>query len=157
MQNLRPRGSAVVGTALVDKVVQITTVDERGGTELLLGDVLNSHLAFIAREIFSLGLRVDRQLSVPDGPAIRAALDESSPQADIIFMTGGLGPTTDDVTREITAEFLGLELRHDAAIMAAIANRAARRGFRLTNRTARQAEVPRGATVLPNEHGSAPG
>ena len=127
------------------------------GTELLLGDVLNSHLAFIAREIFPLGLRVERQLSVPDGPAIRAALAESSEQADIIFLTGGLGPTTDDVTREITAEFFGLELHHDAKIMAAIAARAARRGFRLTDRTSRQAEVPRGATVLPNKNGSAPG
>ena len=127
------------------------------GTELLLGDVLNSHLSFIAREIFPLGLRVDRQLAVPDGPAIREALAESSEHADIIFVTGGLGPTTDDVTREITAEFLGLELRRDSAIMAAIANRAARRGFRLTDRTSRQAEVPWGATVLPNEHGSAPG
>jgi nicotinamide-nucleotide amidase len=126
------------------------------GTELLLGDVLNSHLSFIAQEIFPLGLRVDRQLAVPDGPAIRAALAESE-QADIIFVTGGLGPTTDDVTREITAEFLGLELRHDAAIMAAIATRAANRGFRLTDRTSRQAEVPQGATVLPNENGSAPG
>jgi nicotinamide-nucleotide amidase len=127
------------------------------GTELLLGDVLNSHLSFIAREIFPLGLRIDRQLAVPDGPAIRAALAESSEQADIIFLTGGLGPTTDDITREITAEFLGLELQHDAAVMAAIASRAASRGFRLTDRTSRQAEVPRGATVLPNENGSAPG
>jgi len=127
------------------------------GTELLLGDVLNSHLAFIAREIFPLGLRVERQLSVPDGLAIRAALAESSGQADIIFITGGLGPTTDDITREITAEFLGVELCYDATIMAAITARAARRGFRLTDRTARQAEVPRGAVVLPNENGSAPG
>jgi nicotinamide-nucleotide amidase len=135
--------------------VTVTVINT--GTELLLGDVLNSHLAFIAREIFPLGLRVDRQLAVPDGPAIREALAESSGDADIIFVTGGLGPTTDDVTREITAEFLGLELRHDAAIMAAITNRATRRGFRLTDRTSRQAEVPRGATVLPNEYGSAPG
>jgi nicotinamide-nucleotide amidase len=127
------------------------------GTELLLGDVLNSHLSFIAREIFPLGLRIDRQLAVPDGPAIRAALAESSEQAEIIFVTGGLGPTTDDITREITAEFLGLELQHDAAVMAAIASRAARRGFRLTDRTSRQAEVPSGAVVLPNENGSAPG
>jgi nicotinamide-nucleotide amidase len=127
------------------------------GTELLLGDVLNSHLSFIAREILPLGLRIDRQLAVPDGLAIRAALTESSGQADIIFVTGGLGPTTDDITREITAEFLGLELQHDATVMAAIAARAARRGFRLTDRTSRQAEVPRGATVLPNENGSAPG
>jgi nicotinamide-nucleotide amidase len=127
------------------------------GTELLLGDVLNSHLSFIAREIFPLGLRVDQQLAVPDGPAIRSALADSSGQADIIFVTGGLGPTTDDITREITAEFLGLELRHDPTVMAAIASRAARRGFRLTDRTLRQAEVPQGAIVLPNENGSAPG
>jgi nicotinamide-nucleotide amidase len=127
------------------------------GTELLLGDVLNSHLAFIAREIFPLGLRIDRQITVPDGPAIRTALAESMAEAEIIFVTGGLGPTTDDITREITAELLGLELRHDAAVMRAISARAARRGFRLTDRTARQADVPRGATVLPNENGSAPG
>jgi nicotinamide-nucleotide amidase len=127
------------------------------GTELLLGDVLNSHLSFIAREILPLGLRVNKQLAVPDGPAIQSALAESSEQADIIFVTGGLGPTTDDLTREITAEFLGLELHHDAGVMAAIASRAASRGFRLTDRTARQADVPRGARVLPNNNGSAPG
>ncbi|HEV2840636.1 MAG TPA: competence/damage-inducible protein A [Chthoniobacterales bacterium] len=127
------------------------------GTELLLGDVMNSHLSFIAREIFPLGLRIDRQLAVPDGPAIRAALEESSKQADIIFVTGGLGPTTDDITREITAELLGLELHRDAAVLAAITTRAANRGFRLTDRTSRQADVPEGATVLPNETGSAPG
>jgi nicotinamide-nucleotide amidase len=127
------------------------------GTELLLGDVLNSHLSFIAREILPFGLRVDRQLAVPDGDPIREALSESSERAEIIFVTGGLGPTTDDLTREITAEFLGVELQHDAAVMAAITARAVRRGFRLTDRTSRQADVPRGATVLPNENGSAPG
>lgn len=127
------------------------------GTELLLGDVLNSHLSFIAREILPLGLRIDRQLAVPDGLAIRAALAESSEQADIIFVTGGLGPTTDDITREITAELLGLKLQHNSAVMEAITARAARRGFRLTDRIARQADVPEGAVVLPNEHGSAPG
>jgi nicotinamide-nucleotide amidase len=127
------------------------------GTELLLGDVLNSHLSFIAREIFPLGLRVERQVTVPDGPAIRTALGDSLEQAEIVFVTGGLGPTTDDITREITAELLGLEMRHDPAVMAAISTRAAHRGFRLTARTSRQADVPEGATVLPNENGSAPG
>ena len=135
----------------------MTVIVINTGTELLLGDVLNSHLAFIAREIFPLGLRVDRQVSVPDGLPIRTALAESLDRAEIIFITGGLGPTTDDVTREITAEFLGLELRHDATIMTAIAARASHRGFKLTDRTSRQAKVPQGATVLPNEHGSAPG
>jgi nicotinamide-nucleotide amidase len=127
------------------------------GTELLLGDVLNSHLSFIAREIFPLGLRIDRQITVPDGEAIRDAIVDSLPQAEIIFITGGLGPTTDDITREVTADLLGLKLQHDPAILRAIEERAARRGFRLTDRVARQADVPEGATVLPNEHGSAPG
>lgn len=134
------------------RVVVINT-----GTELLLGDVVNTHLNFIAREIFPLGLRIDRQIAVPDGLPIRDALAESLANADIIFVTGGLGPTTDDITREITAELLGLKLHHDPSVMEAIAKRAARRGFRLTDRVARQAEVPEGATVLPNENGSAPG
>ena len=127
------------------------------GTELLLGDVLNSHLSFIAREIFPLGLRIDRQTTVPDGEAIRSAIEESLGAAEIVFITGGLGPTTDDVTRELTAELFGLKLEHDPAILLAIQERADRRGFRLTDRVARQAEVPEGATVLPNDHGSAPG
>ncbi|HKP04406.1 MAG TPA: CinA family nicotinamide mononucleotide deamidase-related protein [Chthoniobacterales bacterium] len=134
------------------RVVVINT-----GTELLLGDVLNSHLSLIAREIFPLGLRIDRQITVPDGEAIRKAIEESLGAAEIIFITGGLGPTTDDITREITADLFGLKLEHDPAILSAIQERAARRGFRLTDRVARQADVPEGATVLPNEHGSAPG
>src|SRR3954468_7376376 len=134
------------------RVVVINT-----GTELLLGDVLNSHLSFIAREIFPLGLRVERQISVPDGEPIRSAIAESLEVAEIIFITGGLGPTTDDITREVTADLLGLKLEHDPAILRAIEERAARRGFRLTDRVARQAAVPEGATVLANEHGSAPG
>jgi nicotinamide-nucleotide amidase len=134
------------------RVVVINT-----GTELLLGDVLNTHLNFIAREIFPLGLRIERQITVPDGEAIREAVTESLGRTEIIFITGGLGPTTDDITREVTADLLGLKLQHDPVILRAIQERAARRGFRLTDRVARQADVPEGATVLPNEHGSAPG
>jgi nicotinamide-nucleotide amidase len=127
------------------------------GTELLLGDVLNTHLTFIAQQIFPLGLRVERQLAVPDGEAIRDALTNAFSRADLVFVTGGLGPTTDDITREITAELLGLALHHDSEVMAAIEARAAARGFRLTDRIPRQAQVPDGATVLPNAFGTAPG
>ncbi|MEY2584087.1 MAG: nicotinamide-nucleotide amidase [Verrucomicrobiota bacterium] len=134
----------------------MTTIVINTGTELLLGDVLNSHLSFIARQVLGLGLRIDRQVTVPDGEAIREAIEESR-GAEIVFITGGLGPTTDDITREITAQLFGLKLKHDPAILVAIQERAARRGFRLTDRVARQADVPEGATVLPNEHGSAPG
>ena len=127
------------------------------GTEILLGDVVNTHLSFIAREIFPLALRVERQLSVPDGAAIGEALSDNLEQADIIFVTGGLGPTTDDITREITAELLRLELVLDPELEASITERLRTRGIRLTDRILRQAMVPRGAQVLPNEFGSAPG
>jgi nicotinamide-nucleotide amidase len=134
------------------RVVVINT-----GTEILLGDVLNTHLSFIAHEIFPFGLRVERQISVPDGTAIRDALQENFERAGVIFVTGGLGPTTDDITREITAELLGLDLVADPELEETITQRLRTRGIRLTNRILRQAQVPRGALVLPNENGSAPG
>ncbi|MEO8439610.1 MAG: competence/damage-inducible protein A [Spartobacteria bacterium] len=134
------------------RVVVINT-----GTEILLGEVLNTHLTFIAREIFPLGLRVDRQMSVPDGIAIRDVLLENFPRADVIFVTGGLGPTTDDLTREITAELLEKELVLDSELAEVITRRLQRRGIRLTDRILRQAQVPQGALVLPNDNGTAPG
>jgi nicotinamide-nucleotide amidase len=127
------------------------------GTELLLGNVLNTHLRCAAEMLFPLGLRVARQVTVPDGPEIRAALLESFARAQIVIVTGGLGPTTDDITREATAELLGLELIHDDEIMDAIAKRFARRNLAMSERNRRQAQRPREAVVLPNPHGTAPG
>ncbi len=127
------------------------------GTELLLGDVLNTHIAFIAQEILPIGLRITLQQTVPDGPAIEGALRDTFSRAEIIFVTGGLGPTTDDITREVTAALLKLQLRHDAGVMEEITSRGAQRGFRLTDRIPRQAMVPEGAVVLRNNHGTAPG
>lgn len=127
------------------------------GTELLLGSVLNTHLNFIARQLFPLGLRVDKQLTVPDGDAIREALAENFARADLIFVTGGLGPTTDDITREIAAELVGRPLRREEEVAAKITARLRTRGFPMTDRILRQAEVPEGAVVLPNENGTAPG
>ena len=134
------------------RVVVINT-----GTELLLGAVLNTHLTFIAREIFPLGLRIDRQMTVPDGAAIAETLAAEFGGTDIIFVTGGLGPTTDDITRETAAELLGLPLRRDPAVAEAITTRLRTRGFPMTDRILRQADVPEGAVVLPNANGTAPG
>src|ERR1700730_4129444 len=134
------------------RVVLINT-----GTELLLGDVQDAHLAFIAREIFPLGLRIDEQRTVPDGLAIRDALLQAFSRADILFVTGGLGPTTDDITRENVAELLGLKLIADPQVIAAITERLSKRRIRMTDRIPRQAQVPAGAQVLPNENGTAPG
>lgn len=127
------------------------------GTELLLGDVQNAHLAFIAREILPLGLRIDEQRTVPDGAAIREALTELFSRAEIAFVTGGLGPTTDDITREIVAELLGLKLEQNAELLAWLQQRLKTRGIKWTSRIARQADVPAGAQILPNENGSASG
>ncbi|HZA38522.1 MAG TPA: CinA family nicotinamide mononucleotide deamidase-related protein [Candidatus Baltobacteraceae bacterium] len=127
------------------------------GTELLLGDVQDAHLAFIAREILPLGLRINERRTVPDGPAIRDGLSELFGRSEILFVTGGLGPTSDDITREIVADLLRLELRQDAQLLASLKERLAARGIKWTSRIARQAEVPAGAQVLPNENGSASG
>ena len=127
------------------------------GTELLLGNVTNTHLAFLGQELFPLGLRVDRQVCVPDGAAIRDTLLETCGRADMVLVTGGLGPTTDDVTRDLVAELLGRPLAEDPGIVEGL-----RGYFQRINRPylpsiARQAQVPAGATVLPNAYGTAPG
>ncbi len=128
------------------------------GTELLLGSVTNTHPKIFAEGLFPLGLRLERQVTVPDGgTGIRDALAETFGRADIVLITGGLGPTTDDVTREVVAELLGLELVHDETVMEAIRERFARRGISMSPRNARQAQRPHAAVVLPNHHGTAPG
>lgn len=127
------------------------------GTELLLGDVQDRHLVFIAREVFPLGLRVNEQRTVPDGPAIQDALADLFSRTEILFVSGGLGPTTDDITREIVADLLGLKLDQDPRLLASLKQRLAARGIKWTDRIARQADVPTGAQVLANENGSASG
>ncbi len=128
------------------------------GTELLLGSVINTHVRLFAEALFPLGLRIERQVTVPDGgDAIRDALLETFGRAEVVLITGGLGPTTDDVTREVVAELLGEELIHDESVMEAIRVRFARRHLSMSPRNARQAQRPRDARVLVNYHGTAPG
>ena len=127
------------------------------GTELLLGDVQDAHLAFIAREILLLGLRIDERRTVPDSNVIRRTVTELFRRCEILFVTGGLGPTTDDISREMVAESLGLELRQDPQLLAWLQQRLQLRGIKWSSGIARQADVLAGAQVLPNENGSAPG
>src|SRR5438067_12822846 len=127
------------------------------GTELLLGDIQDAHLAFIAREIFPLGLRIEERRTVPDTEAIRHTLTELFPGCEILFVTGGLGPTSDDITREMVAESLGLELRQDPELLSSLRRRLRIRGIKWAAGIARQSDVPAGARILPNENGSAPG
>jgi nicotinamide-nucleotide amidase len=127
------------------------------GTELLFGSVLNTHLSFLAQQLFPLGLRVQRQATLPDGSVIRDAVLESATRCQIILITGGLGPTTDDITREIVAELTNRPLYYDDSIFQKIRARFQRRGLQLSERISRQAYVPDGAVVLANDFGTAPG
>ncbi len=127
------------------------------GTELLLGDVQDAHLAFIAREVFPLGLRIEERRTVPDTDAIGRTLPELFPGYEMLFVTGGLGPTSDDITRETVADLLGLELRQHPELLESLRRRLRLRGIKWAAGIARQADVPSGAHVLPNENGSAPG
>jgi competence/damage-inducible protein CinA-like protein len=127
------------------------------GTELLFGSVLNTHLAYLGQQLFSLGLRVDRQTTVPDGLAIADVVREATSRSRLVILTGGLGPTSDDVTREVVAELTDRSLRFDETIFSKIEAHVVKRGFRFSDAIKRQAYVLEGATVLPNDFGTAPG
>ncbi len=127
------------------------------GTELLLGNTQNTHGGWFGRELFRLGLRVARQITVPDGDAIEQALQESIHRSDVVIVTGGLGPTSDDLTREATAKVLGLELIEDEAAMRSIEEFFAKRNKVMAASNRKQAQAPVGADVLPNGNGTAPG
>ncbi len=127
------------------------------GSELLLGKVVNTHAAYFGQELFKLGLRIQRQTTIPDGDEIRTVLEEAFPRCEIILVTGGLGPTSDDITREIIAEMLGRELHLDQSILDGIEEMFRRRGLKQNRSNERQAMVPHGAVVLENPNGTAPG
>lgn len=128
------------------------------GTELVLGHTLDTNAADIARAVAAAGGEVVRHTSVPDRPpAIRAALAEALDRTGFVVVTGGLGPTRDDMTKTVAAELFGKALRLDETILRSLEARFRRLGRPMpaVNRT--QAEVPEGARVLPNPRGTAPG
>ncbi|MCW5552688.1 MAG: competence/damage-inducible protein A [Verrucomicrobiae bacterium] len=128
------------------------------GSELMLGRVLNTHQQWLCRRLADLGYVVTRQVAVADtGPDIEQAVREALARADLVITTGGLGPTSDDLTRELIAQLLGRALREDASIVDQIERFFAGRKRPMPERTRVQAMVPAGALVLPNPQGTAPG
>lgn len=128
------------------------------GTELMLGRVLNSHQQWLCRQLSDLGWPVGRQIAVNDTARdIEDAVREALGRADLVLTTGGLGSTSDDLTRERIAHLLGLELREDPAVLAHIRGFFQKRQRVMTERSRVQAQVPAGAEVLPNPNGLAPG
>lgn len=127
------------------------------GSELLLGHVTNTHLGFLAQELFSFGLRVERQVTVPDGAAIRTALVEALERADLVLVTGGLGPTSDDITRDVAAELFNRKLIFHPDILDEIRAYLSTRHVIISELNKNQAMVPEGAIILENDFGTAPG
>ena len=128
------------------------------GSELLLGRVLNTHQQWLCRRLADLGFMVTRQVAVPDtAQDIQQAVREALGRAGLIITTGGLGPTSDDITRELIAKLLGRELHEDAGVLRQIDEFFARRNRTRPAGTRVEAQVPAGATVLPNHYGTAPG
>jgi nicotinamide-nucleotide amidase len=129
------------------------------GDELLLGDTTDSNAARIGRALAELGAPVVRHETVGDqAGAIAGAVERALADGDLVIVTGGLGPTPDDLTREAVAELLGRPLRPDPELEAALRARYLAAGYRdFPANNLRQALVPEGARVLPNARGTAPG
>jgi nicotinamide-nucleotide amidase len=128
------------------------------GRELMLGWRLNTHAQWLCQQLFQHGYIVSRQIAVDDsGPSIQDAIREALGRADLIITTGGLGPTSDDRTRDLVADLLGRALRQDPAVLAHITAYFATRKRTCPAGVHVQAQVPEGARVLLNAHGTAPG
>src|SRR5438067_1815046 len=128
------------------------------GSELMLGRVLNTHQQWLCRQLADLGYVVSRQVAVADtGSDIEQAVREALGRADLVITTGGLGPTSDDITRDLIARMLGKALTEDAGVLAHIQEFFNARKRIMPERTRVQALVPEGALILPNPHGTAPG
>ncbi|MEO5894677.1 MAG: competence/damage-inducible protein A [Vicinamibacterales bacterium] len=128
------------------------------GSELLGWTRIDTNSLFVTERLAALGIQVKGKSVVGDDPArLREFFEAALKRSDLLVLTGGLGPTADDLTREVVADSLGLPLIEDGEITARILERFARRGMRMPELNRRQAMVPRGATVLPNPNGTAPG
>lgn len=128
------------------------------GSELLFGRVLNTHHHWLAQQLARAGYTLAHQQTVPDsGEAIQAAAREAIARAELVLITGGLGPTSDDLTRQLIAELLDLSLEEHAETRDRITAHFANRNRPMPEPVFVQAQVPVGATVLRNDHGTAPG
>lgn len=128
------------------------------GTELLLGDIINTNAAYLARELAGLGISVYRQTVVGDNPErLSNAFSDAVMRADVVLVTGGLGPTCDDLTRETAAAHFGRKLIFHQKIADEMLDYFTHTGRNMPENNLRQAMVPEGADILYNSCGTAPG
>ncbi len=128
------------------------------GDEILIGQVVDINSSWISREMNKIGFRTETVITVgDDGKSISDAIDRCLEVADVVFMTGGLGPTKDDITKKVICEKFGTELVLNEEVLANVAEMLGRRGIALTENNRGQALVPATATVINNAVGTAPG
>jgi nicotinamide-nucleotide amidase len=128
------------------------------GTEILLGDIVNTNAQFLAKRLADFGIPVFHQSVVGDNTErLKAELSEAYKRCDLIITTGGLGPTSDDLTKETGAEFFNKPLILDEASLKNLEQIFSRQNRTLSESNKKQAYFPEGCTILPNDHGTAPG
>lgn len=128
------------------------------GDELLIGQVVNTNAAFIGQQMTAAGFELTVVITIgDDGPAIREAVERAMSKTDVVLMTGGLGPTKDDITKKVICDIFQRELVIDEATLKQVTEMFAARGMELTETNRQQAAVPEGCVVLTNTLGTAPG
>jgi len=128
------------------------------GTEILLGDILNTNARFLSKELAALGISLMYQTTVGDNEErLKAALDTAFTRADTVILTGGLGATPDDLTKEVCADYFGKKLIMREDILEEIRSYFLSKGLTMPESNGKQAMVPEDSTVLPNKNGTAPG
>ena len=128
------------------------------GTELLLGQITDTNSQWIGEQLAAAGIDSLLQVKVGDNLArITTVVQRALAEADAVIVCGGLGPTHDDITRDAIAAVMGVELRHDEQVAQVIAGLFAARGRTMAANNLRQAQVPDGATIIPQTRGTAPG
>ncbi|MFG6097295.1 competence/damage-inducible protein A [Leptothoe sp. ISB3NOV94-8A] len=128
------------------------------GTELLLGDILNSNAQYLAKQLAHLGISHHYQTVVGDNPLrLARAIAIACERSRLIIFTGGLGPTPDDITTATIADFFGVPLVENVEVLADIKAKFAQRDRVMTDNNRKQAWLPEGADILPNTQGTAPG
>ena len=128
------------------------------GTELLMGDIINTNAAYLAKELAGLGINLYHQSVVGDNPErLRQSLQLALKRADIVITTGGLGPTYDDLSKETIAACFGRKLVMDEDSLTRIQAHFLRLGREMTDNNKKQAMMPQGCVIFQNENGTAPG
>ena len=128
------------------------------GTELLMGNIINTNAAYLASRCADLGAVCYFQEVVGDNPVrLKETVELALSRADVVLLTGGLGPTQDDLTKQTIAGLFGRKLYRDEETCEALKAYFAKRGIGCTENNFRQADIPEGAEILPNHNGTAPG